>query len=80
MSDASSDLDKLMLQKPTYKGWMTVVIGGLCSSFICPLAFQGSFLDSAIAFPLGALLVFVQTVSAKNKLYNNVFEYVYGMF
>ena len=78
VSDASSDLDQLMLRRQIYKGWMTVVIGGFCSSFICPIAFQGSFLDAAMAFPLGALLVFVQNISAKNELYNNVFEWVWS--
>jgi uncharacterized membrane protein YjjP (DUF1212 family) len=76
VSDASSDLDQLILRRQLYKGWITVIIGGFCSSFICPIAFNGSFLDAAISFPLGALLVFIQNLSAKNELYNNVFEYV----
>ncbi|KIM31131.1 hypothetical protein M408DRAFT_327422 [Serendipita vermifera MAFF 305830] len=76
VSDASSDLDHLMLRDQLYTGWITTIIGGLCSAFICPIAFQGSFLDSLVAFPLGALLVFVQNVSAKNQLYSSVFEIV----
>ncbi|PVG00329.1 DUF1212-domain-containing protein [Serendipita vermifera] len=76
VSDASSDLDQLILRRQLYKGWITVVIGGFCSSFICPIAFNGSFLDAIISFPLGALLVFIQNLSAKNELYSNVFEIV----
>lgn len=74
VSDASSDLDLLMLRRPLYKGWTTVFIGGCCSSFICPIAFNGSFIDALMVFPLGALLVFLQNLSAKNELYSNVFE------
>jgi hypothetical protein len=75
VSDASNDLDQLILRNTTYNRWITVAIGGFCSLFICPIAFSGSFLDAVMAFPLGALLVFVQTLAARNELYNNVFEY-----
>lgn len=76
VSEASEQLDALMLRLPIYRGPLTVLIGGFCSAFICPIAFRGSFVDALIAFPLGALLVYVQTLSAKNELYNNVFELV----
>ena len=64
----------LMQQKPVYAWWQIVPIGGFCSSAICSLAFSGSFIDSLIAFPLGALLVAVQLLSVRNELYSNVFE------
>jgi uncharacterized membrane protein YjjP (DUF1212 family) len=63
-----------MLRRPIYENWATVLIGGFCSSFICPISSKGSFVDSLMAFPLGAALVYVQNHSAKNELYNNVFE------
>ncbi|PVG00328.1 DUF1212-domain-containing protein [Serendipita vermifera] len=80
VSDATNDLNHLILRNTTYNRWITVAIGGFCSSFICPIAFSGSFLDAVMAFPLGALLVFVQTLAAKNELYNNVFEIVVATF
>jgi hypothetical protein len=42
---------------------------------ICSVGFNGSFVDSLIVFPLGALLVAIQLVSVRNELYSNVFEY-----
>ncbi|CCA66429.1 hypothetical protein PIIN_00115 [Serendipita indica DSM 11827] len=78
VSEASEQLDVLMLRLPIYRGPLTVLIGGFCSAFICPIAFRGSFVDALIAFPLGALLVYVQTLSAKNELYNNVFDLFLG--
>lgn len=64
----------LTLEQVLYKGWMTVVIGGFCSAFITPISFKGSFVDALAAFPLGAILVWVQNLSARNELYSNVFE------
>ncbi|KAF8752826.1 hypothetical protein RHS01_07265 [Rhizoctonia solani] len=74
VGEASQQLDELMKKRVLYKGWITVVIGGFCSAFITPISFKGSFVDALVAFPLGALLVFVQNLSAKNELYSNVFE------
>lgn len=77
VTEASAQLDILMRQKPIYRGWVTVLIGGLCSAFIVPVAFNGSFIDACISFPLGCLLVFIQNLASRNELYSNVFEYVY---
>lgn len=76
VTEASSSLDTLMRQKPIYRGWVTVLIGGLCSSFIVPVSFSGSFVDACMCFPLGCLLVMIQNLANKNELYSNVFEYV----
>jgi hypothetical protein len=38
-------------------------------------AFYGSFVDAVIAFPLGALLIFVQIIAARNDLYSNVYVF-----
>ncbi|CAE6442024.1 unnamed protein product [Rhizoctonia solani] len=74
VGEASHQLDELMKKRVLYKGWITVVIGGFCSAFITPISFKGSFVDALAAFPLGALLVLVQNLSARNELYSNVFE------
>ena len=74
VSDASAELDELMKRKVLYGGWKTVIIGGFCSAFITPISFRGSFVDAVCAFPLGAVLVWVQNLSARNELYSNVFE------
>ncbi|KAG8689911.1 hypothetical protein FRC11_014924 [Ceratobasidium sp. 423] len=74
VGEASLQLDELMKKRVLYKGWVTVLIGGFCSAFITPISFKGSFVDAVAAFPLGAILVWVQNLSARNELYSNVFE------
>lgn len=63
-----------MRSRPLYSWWQLIIIGGFCSAAICSVSFSGSFVDSLVAFPLGALLVAVQMMSARNELYSNVFE------
>lgn len=44
VTEASAALDVLMTSKPTYNIWKSLLIGGLCSAFIQPSAFYGSFI------------------------------------
>lgn len=74
VSEASKELDVIMRSPPVYKLWQLVLIGGVCSTAISIVSFGGSFIDGLISFPLGALLVAIQLLSAKNELYSNVFE------
>ncbi|KAJ7127890.1 hypothetical protein C8R44DRAFT_830322 [Mycena epipterygia] len=74
VSEASSALDSLMRKKQEYSWWQLVLTGGMCSSSICTVSFNGSFIDALVVFPLGALLVAIQLLSVRNELYSNVFE------
>ncbi|KAH6905126.1 pheromone-regulated membrane protein Prm10 [Coprinopsis sp. MPI-PUGE-AT-0042] len=74
VTDASGRLDELMKSPPLYNWWQNVLIGGMCSSAICTVAFTGSFIDALLSFPLGALLVAIQILSSRNQLYLHVFE------
>jgi uncharacterized membrane protein YjjP (DUF1212 family) len=74
VNEASVELDVLMRRKPLYNWWQIIIIGAFCSSWICSVGFNGSFIDSLISFPMGALLVSVQLASVRNELYSNVFE------
>ena len=76
VKDASIELDNLMRRRPFYRTWQIIVFGGMCSSSICSVSFNGSFIDSLIAFPLGCLLIVIQLFAARNELYSNVFECV----
>jgi uncharacterized membrane protein YjjP (DUF1212 family) len=76
VTDASAALDVLMLSKPLYSPLQLIFFGGMASASICSVSFNGSFIDSLVSFPLGALLVAVQTLSVRNELYSNVFEWV----
>lgn len=74
VEDASRELDSLMTTPPIYNTWQTILIGGLCSVFISIPSFYGSFIDALMCFVLGAFLVAVQIVAARNDMLNNVFE------
>lgn len=51
VTEASAALDVLMTSKPTYNIWKSLLIGGLCSAFIQPSAFYGSFIVSRQFLP-----------------------------
>lgn len=74
VSEANTALDTLMRKKPIYSFPQLIFLGGMCSSSICSVSFNGSFIDSLVSFPLGALLVTIQLLSVRNELYGNVFE------
>ncbi|KAG1824853.1 DUF1212-domain-containing protein, partial [Suillus subaureus] len=74
VSSANTALDTLMRKKPIYSFPKLIFLGGLCSSSICSVSFNGSFIDTLVSFPLGALLVTIQLLSVRNELYGNVFE------
>ncbi|KAG2071228.1 DUF1212-domain-containing protein [Suillus decipiens] len=74
VSSASTALDTLMRKKPIYSFPQLIFLGGMCSSSICSVSFNGSFIDTLVSFPLGALLVTIQLLSVRNELYGNVFE------
>ncbi|KAJ6506708.1 hypothetical protein C8R45DRAFT_1050936 [Mycena sanguinolenta] len=74
VSEASTTLDALMRKKQEYAWWQLILTGGMCSTAICSVGFNGSFIDSLMVFPLGALLVTIQLLSIRNELYSNIFE------
>ncbi|BGP56551.1 pheromone-regulated protein prm10 [Rhodotorula sphaerocarpa] len=76
VTEASSQLDALMVSPPLYALWQQLVIGAAASAFIQPSAFYGSFIDCLMAMPLGALLVLVQVLVSRNDLYSSLFEIV----
>ncbi|CAO1625358.1 unnamed protein product [Jaminaea pallidilutea] len=79
VGEASAQLDELMRRKPLIGRWPMVIIGGFCSAFIAPgpMGFNGSFIDAVMAFPLGAFLVWSQSVIT-TELFSNVFEIVFA--
>ncbi|GAA6016268.1 hypothetical protein JCM10207_000452 [Rhodosporidiobolus poonsookiae] len=76
VTEASTQLDELMVSPPKYKLWQQLIIGAAASAFIQPSAFYGSFIDCLMAMPLGALLVLVQVLVSRNDLYSSLFEIV----
>ncbi|BGP17725.1 hypothetical protein JCM10213_005306 [Rhodosporidiobolus nylandii] len=76
VTEASVQLDDLMISPPKYKLWQQLIIGACASAFIQPSAFYGSFIDCLMSMPLGALLVLVQVIVSRNDLYSSLFEIV----
>ncbi|KAK0551464.1 pheromone-regulated protein prm10 [Tilletia horrida] len=78
VTEASGQLDELMRRKPLIPRIPAILIGGLCSAFICvgSMGFNGSFIDAVAAFPLGMFLVYCQGIIT-TELYSNVFEIVF---
>ncbi|KAG6918000.1 hypothetical protein DXG01_017010 [Tephrocybe rancida] len=74
VSKASSELDTIMRRPQLYNWWKVIIFGGMCSSSICTVSFDGSFIDALVVFPMGALLIVIQLLSVRNELYSNVFE------
>ncbi|WWD18433.1 hypothetical protein CI109_102885 [Kwoniella shandongensis] len=74
VDQASKDLDVLMTTPVYYTWWQTLIIGAACSAFITVISFYGSFIDALMAMPLGATLVGVQMLAARNDMFGNVFE------
>ena len=74
VTEASRQLDELMVSPPKYALWQQLIIGAAASAFIQPSAFYGSFIDCLMAMPLGALLVLVQVLVSRNDLYSSLFE------
>lgn len=79
VGEAAAQLDELMRRKPLIGRWPMVLIGGFCSSFICvgPMGFNGSFIDAVMAWPLGAFLVYCQSIITQ-EIFSNVFEIVFA--
>lgn len=68
-------LMKLMKEGPLYGLVTRCLIAFGCCALICPLAFEGSFLDMWAAGAAGAVLAFLQLHAAnKSAMYANVFE------
>ena len=63
-----------MRSKATYRPTLLIFFGGMASAAICVNAFSGSLADALVCFVLGSILVLVQTLSARNELYSNMFE------
>ncbi|KIR68544.1 hypothetical protein I314_00965 [Cryptococcus bacillisporus CA1873] len=74
VDQASKDLDVLMTTPVYYTWWQTLIIGAFCSAFITVLSFYGSFVDALMSVVLGATLVGVQMLAARNDMFSNVFE------
>lgn len=71
---ANKDLETLNQEPAMYPLWLTL-LGWLGSSaFVAPLAFNGGWLDMAVAGFCGLLVGILGVVASKFPIYGNVFE------
>lgn len=56
VSEASDEISELMLRKPFFGMFTSCLLGALCSICISPPAFNASFIDLCIIFPLGGFV------------------------
>lgn len=77
VEEATAQLNRLMKAKPIFNLFTRIVLSALCTGLICPLAFGGSIIDTAVAAGEGVILAYLQLgIASKNSLYSNVFEFV----
>ncbi|GJJ79110.1 hypothetical protein EMPS_11469 [Entomortierella parvispora] len=71
---ANKDLDVVTLEPGYYPVWVTVASWMGAAAFVAPLAFNGSWLDTALAGLCGLIVGLLGVVAAKFPVYGNVFE------
>jgi uncharacterized membrane protein YjjP (DUF1212 family) len=78
VEEGSRMLTQLLREPPHYGFYQRCFIAFVCAGIICPLAFQGSFLDMWVSGAGGATLAYLQLGAAsKSAMYANVFEWVF---
>lgn len=71
---ANKELEKVTVEKGYYPVWVTVLAWTTSAAFVAPLAFHGSWLDTALAGLCGLIVGLLGVVAAKLPVYGNVFE------
>ncbi|KAF9114919.1 hypothetical protein BGX27_009466 [Mortierella sp. AM989] len=74
VEEANKALEKVTAEPGYYPIWVTVMAWMSCSAFVAPLAFNGSWMDTALAGLCGLLVGLLGVVAAKFPVYGNVFE------
>ncbi|ORX78797.1 DUF1212-domain-containing protein, partial [Basidiobolus meristosporus CBS 931.73] len=67
-------LEDMMEEPPTYAWWVQILNFAMCSFLICPLAFNGNWIDALISGALGLVVGCLNLLSTKIFNYSNVFE------
>ncbi|KAG0216521.1 hypothetical protein BGX28_000035 [Mortierella sp. GBA30] len=74
IDEANRELEKVTVEPGYYPVWVTVMSWMTTAAFVAPLAFNGSWLDTALAGLCGLLVGLLGLVAAKFPVYGNVFE------
>ncbi|KAK3847666.1 MAG: hypothetical protein J3R72DRAFT_361776 [Linnemannia gamsii] len=74
IEEANRALESVTMEPGYYPVWVTVMSWMTTAAFVAPLAFSGSWLDTALAGLCGLLVGILGLVAAKFPVYGNVFE------
>lgn len=74
IEEANRALERVTVEPGYYPVWVTVMSWMTTAAFVAPLAFNGSWLDTALAGLCGLLVGLLGLVAAKFPVYGNVFE------
>ncbi|KAF9084649.1 hypothetical protein BGX23_010342 [Mortierella sp. AD031] len=74
VEEANRALERVTVEPGFYPVWVTVMSWMTTAAFVAPLAFNGSWLDTALAGLCGLLVGLLGLVAAKFPVYGNVFE------
>ncbi|KAF9550839.1 hypothetical protein EC957_011386 [Mortierella hygrophila] len=74
VEEANRALERVTIEPGYYPVWVTVMSWMTTAAFVAPLAFNGSWLDTALAGLCGLIVGLLGVVAAKFPVYGNVFE------
>lgn len=74
MKEASKTLDHLLKRPPIHNWWKRSLYNGVCSFTLCATQFHGSFIDSSLAFILGAAVTALSYAADHSPLLEDVYE------
>ncbi|KAK9722356.1 pheromone-regulated protein prm10 [Basidiobolus ranarum] len=74
LEEAFERLEEIMAEPPTWPWWVHIINYGLCSFFVAPLCFNGSWIDALVSGLIGLCIGALSVISAKIYNYANVFE------
>ncbi|KAF9931850.1 hypothetical protein FBU30_009430 [Linnemannia zychae] len=80
VEEANRALERVTIEPGYYPVWVTVMAWMTTSASVAPLAFNGSWLDTAVAGLCGLLVGLLGLVAAKFPIYGNVFEVTSSIF
>ncbi|KAJ2078235.1 pheromone-regulated protein prm10 [Coemansia sp. RSA 988] len=68
------NIERILATPPIYSWWMMIIDYVLCSFFICPMFWNGSWQDAGMSGMLGLLVGLLQLLAGRFNNYANLFE------
>ncbi|KAJ2658774.1 pheromone-regulated protein prm10 [Coemansia sp. RSA 1200] len=68
------NLERILATPPIYPWWFMIIDYVLCSFFICPLFWKGSWKDAGVSAMVGLIVGLLQLLAGRFANYANLFE------